>query len=122
MNCPFGFCAITALGNFNPKKGGHIILWEPGLILEFPHGATILIPSSTITHSNIPVREGESQVSFTQYCAGAIFRFVDNGFRTQERLKEEDPECYKYLEGQKDHRWQTGLGLLATMEDVKFNP
>jgi hypothetical protein len=121
MNCPFGFCAITALGRFNPTKGGHIVLWEPKLILEFPDGATILIPSATITHSNIPVQDGDVRVSFTQYCAGGIFRFVDNGFRTQDQLKEDDPEEFELLEGEKDRRWQEGLGLLATMEDVKFN-
>ena len=36
MNCPFAFCTITAFGHFNLKKGSHIILWEPKLILEFP--------------------------------------------------------------------------------------
>ncbi|KAF8879430.1 hypothetical protein CPB84DRAFT_1751652 [Gymnopilus junonius] len=35
-NLSFGFCAITALGSFNPKKGGHLVLWECGLVIEFP--------------------------------------------------------------------------------------
>ena len=26
-NCPFGWCTITALGDFDASKGGHIILW-----------------------------------------------------------------------------------------------
>lgn len=121
MNCPFGFCAITALGRFDATKGGHIILWEPKLVIEFPRGSTILIPSATITHSNIPVQEGDARTSFTQYCPGGIFRYVDNGFRTQEALKTEDPEEYERLEGLKGGRWGAGLALLATMGDVKWN-
>jgi hypothetical protein len=122
MNCPFGFCAIVALGDFNPKDGGHLILWEMRLVVEFPHGSTILIPSATVTHSNIPVDEnGGTRLSFTQYCPGGLFRYVDNGFRTQEALKQEDPAEYERLEQLKGERWKLGSGLLATLGDVKFN-
>ena len=121
MNCPFGFCAITALGKFDSTQGGHIILWEPKLIIEFPPGSTILIPSATITHSNIPVQEDDARISFTQDCTGGIFRYVDNGFRMQEALKREDPREYERLETLKGGRWEAGLGLLATMDNVKWN-
>ncbi|KAJ7363032.1 hypothetical protein DFH08DRAFT_951238 [Mycena albidolilacea] len=32
-NLAWGWCAITALGNFNPDKGGHLILWDLKLII-----------------------------------------------------------------------------------------
>ncbi|KAJ7676313.1 hypothetical protein B0H14DRAFT_3101988 [Mycena olivaceomarginata] len=73
QNVPFGWCAIQSAGNFDATKGGH-----PRL---FPAGALILLPSATITHSNIPVQEGDTRTSFTQFTAGALMRYVDNGFR-----------------------------------------
>ena len=42
-----------------------IILFELGLVIEFLLGSTILIPSSTISHKNVSIQDGESQVSFT---------------------------------------------------------
>jgi hypothetical protein len=50
-NLAYGFCAVTALGRYNPKMGGHLILWDLKLAIEFPPGCTILIPSATLHHS-----------------------------------------------------------------------
>ncbi|KAF8958456.1 hypothetical protein BDZ97DRAFT_1668432, partial [Flammula alnicola] len=119
QNCPFGWCAITALGNFDHTQGGHLILWELKLIIEFPHGCTVLIPSATIMHSNIPVADGDVRVSITQYCAGSIFRYVDNGFRTDRALREEDKQRYEEAQAAKEHRWKMSLGLLSTLEGLK---
>jgi hypothetical protein len=52
VNLPWGWCTITALGDFDPNKGGHLILWDLKLIICFPPGSTILIPSALIRHSN----------------------------------------------------------------------
>ena len=117
-NCPFGFCAIQSLGRFDPTKGGHIILWELGLIIEFPPGSLILIPSATITHSNVPVAEGEERASFTQYAAGGLFRFVDYGFCTEIDLKERDYDRYIKMREAKPDRWQAGLDLLTKLQDL----
>ncbi|KAJ3492655.1 hypothetical protein NLJ89_g11185 [Agrocybe chaxingu] len=80
-NLPFGWCAVTALGDFDPKKGGHLVLWECGLVVEFPPGSTALLPSATISHSNTAIGAQEHRFSFTQYSAGALFRWVENGFK-----------------------------------------
>jgi hypothetical protein len=85
------------LGRFNATKGGHLILWDLGLVVEFPAGALILIPSMTITHLNVPVQEDETHISFTQFSPGSIFRYVDNGFGTVNQLAEEDPAEYERL-------------------------
>jgi hypothetical protein len=45
-NLAWGWCAITALGLFDPNLGGHLILWDLKLIIRFPPGSTILIPSA----------------------------------------------------------------------------
>ncbi|KAJ6448611.1 hypothetical protein DFH09DRAFT_851739, partial [Mycena vulgaris] len=81
-NLSWGWCAITALGNFDPDLGGHLILWDLKLVIRFPPGSTILIPSAIIRHSNVPVGAGEERFSFTQYTAGGLFRWIRNGFQT----------------------------------------
>ncbi|KAJ7695826.1 hypothetical protein B0H14DRAFT_3529964 [Mycena olivaceomarginata] len=97
-----------------PQEGRPLILWELKLVIEFPPGALILIPSTTITHSNLPVGPAEHRASFTQYTGGGLFRYVDNGFRTERELTEEDPDEYARVCEQKAGRWEMGLGLLST--------
>ncbi|KAF7318668.1 hypothetical protein HMN09_00378500 [Mycena chlorophos] len=118
LNLPFGWCAITALGNFDHTKGGHLVLWDLKLVIEFPAGATILIPSATLAHSNIPVSKYEHRSSFTQYTAGGLFRYIDNGFRTEGELAEEDPELYEVRVEEKEKRYQEGLALWSTMDEL----
>ncbi|KIJ11060.1 hypothetical protein PAXINDRAFT_85089, partial [Paxillus involutus ATCC 200175] len=65
-NLSYGLCAVWAGDSYDPKKGGHLILFKLGLVVEFPPGATIFIPSSIVSHGNIPIQEGETWVSFTQ--------------------------------------------------------
>ncbi|KAJ7747100.1 hypothetical protein B0H14DRAFT_3514146 [Mycena olivaceomarginata] len=47
-NLAFGLCAITTLGDFDYKPGGHLVLWDCKLVIEFPPGCTILVPSAAI--------------------------------------------------------------------------
>ncbi|KAJ6502980.1 hypothetical protein DFH09DRAFT_1102282 [Mycena vulgaris] len=42
------------------------------------------ILSAIIRHSNVPVGAGEERFSFTQYTAGGLFRWIRNGFQTDE--------------------------------------
>ncbi|KAF8191325.1 hypothetical protein BJ912DRAFT_849409 [Pholiota molesta] len=119
QNCPFGWCGITALGEFDHTRGGHLVLWELKLVIEFPHGYTVFIPSATITHSNIPAADGDVRVSLTQYCAGSIFRYVDNGLRTDRALRAEDRERYEESQARKESMWTMSLGLLSTIQDLK---
>ncbi|KAJ7745310.1 hypothetical protein B0H16DRAFT_1462826 [Mycena metata] len=86
LNLPFGWCPVTALGDFDPTQGGHLVLWDLKLLIEFPPGSTILIPSATLAHSNIPVAKTEYRASFTQYSAGGLFRYVDNDDKPAQRL------------------------------------
>lgn len=58
------------------------MLWPLKLVIEFPPGATILIPSAAIEHSNMPISPGETRLSITQFTAGALHRWVDNGFQS----------------------------------------
>jgi len=118
LNCPFGMCAITALGQFNSKEGGHLIIWELKLVIEFPHASTILLPSALFTHSNTPVPSGQTRLSITQYCPGGLFRWVDNGFQTEDAFKAADPEGFRRMCARKDLQWEKGLALLSTRDEL----
>jgi hypothetical protein len=87
-NLAWGWCAITALGDFDPDKGGHLILWDLKLIIRFPPGSTLFIPSALLRHSNTSIQNHEKCFSFTQFTAAGIFRFVDNDFRTDRAINE----------------------------------
>ncbi|KAF8200627.1 hypothetical protein K438DRAFT_1436955, partial [Mycena galopus ATCC 62051] len=78
-NLAWGWCSITALGQFNPDLGGHLILWDLNLVIRFPPGSTIMIPSALLRHSNVSIQQNETRYSFTQYTAGSLFRWVHNG-------------------------------------------
>ncbi|KAJ7763261.1 hypothetical protein B0H14DRAFT_2633759 [Mycena olivaceomarginata] len=77
-----GMCLIGTLGNFDPSQGGHLVCWDYDLIICFPPGCSILIPSAVVTHSNTPIQDGEECFSLIQYSAGGLFRWVDNGFKS----------------------------------------
>ncbi|KAJ2923660.1 hypothetical protein H1R20_g13435, partial [Candolleomyces eurysporus] len=104
--------------NFNHTHGGHLILPNLKLLIEFPAGAIILIPSATLIHANTPVQPGERCISFTQYCAGGLFRYVDNGFRTEGEFAEEYPEGFEAMMKEKEDRWRMGVGLWSTLEEL----
>ncbi|KDQ09810.1 hypothetical protein BOTBODRAFT_80704, partial [Botryobasidium botryosum FD-172 SS1] len=54
-----GLCLVIALGVYDHTKGGHIVLHEPKVIVEFAPGDFIFFPSAGITHSNTRIQAGE---------------------------------------------------------------
>ncbi|KAF8125540.1 hypothetical protein K438DRAFT_2002046 [Mycena galopus ATCC 62051] len=52
-------------------------------------GSTILIPSAILRHSNVGIAANERRYSFTQYSAAGMFRWVDNGFRSDVTVAED---------------------------------
>jgi hypothetical protein len=116
VNLAFGMCATTALGDFDPKKGGHLVLWDCGLVIEFPPGSTILIPSATMSHSNVMISADERRYSFTQYTAGGLFRWVENGFKLSAEFRASlSPEELKKQEEKAAQRWAWGLSLIPRL-------
>ncbi|TFK60088.1 hypothetical protein BDN72DRAFT_779851, partial [Pluteus cervinus] len=106
FNRPSGLCAVQALGDFDHTKGGHIILWEAEIFVEFPANSVIPIPSTTITHSNLPCQPGETRISFTHYCV------------RDSQLKQEDLELYTQTWEHRKHQWEQGLALFPRLEDL----
>ncbi|KAJ7828579.1 hypothetical protein B0H14DRAFT_3466266 [Mycena olivaceomarginata] len=90
------------------------------LVIEFPPGCTILIPSAAIYHSNIPIGRKEHHYSFTQYTAGGPFRWVEHDFKTEEEyfasLSAEQAEEEKELGLA---RAEAGAGLYSTIDELR---
>ncbi len=115
LNVPWGWCAITAIGSYDPKRSGHLILWDLGVAIEFPPGSTILIPSAILRHSNVALSEGERRYSLTQYTAGALFRWEECGFQSEASFKAAGGE-YERTAAQ---RWEDGVNTLCDWEEVR---
>ena len=73
---PWGWCSVTSLGSFDHTEGGHLVLWDLNMAIEFPPYSTIFIPSAIITHSNTAIGVTERRSSVTQYNATGLFRWV----------------------------------------------
>jgi hypothetical protein len=118
-NLGWGWCAITALGDFDPDVGGHLILWDLRLVVRFPPGATILLPSAAIRHSNTPIRNHEHRCSFVQYTAGGLFRWVRNGFKTDESWKRSaSPAEKKKREEDNQRQWDEGIKMYSVLDEM----
>jgi len=119
-NLVFGCCSITALSEFDPAASSHIILWECGLIVTFPPGSTILIPSACISHSNTAIQSHKSRYSFTQYSAGGLFRFIKHNFLQNDVFWASLNKEEQAVEEEKDrNQLEWGLSLFSTLEALQ---
>jgi hypothetical protein len=118
-NLAWGWCAITSLGWFDADRGGHLILWDLKLIIRFPPGSTILMPSAIIRHSNIPVQLHEKHFSFVQYTAGGLFRWIRNGYMTDEDFLKNSTMVEKASrEKAAETRWEEGVQMFSSIDDL----
>ncbi|KAI0685212.1 hypothetical protein C8T65DRAFT_592686 [Cerioporus squamosus] len=115
LNHTTGWCAVVALGDFDPKTGGHLVLWDLRIAVEFPPGAVIFIPSAILRHSNIPVAEHETRMSFTQFTAGGLFRWEECGFRSQKDFEANGLQHAKSGE----QRFREGIARLGIWDALK---
>jgi len=91
LNLAWGWCAVTSLGTYDHIRGGHLVLWELEMAVEFPPHSTVFIPSAIITHSNTAIQPGEQRSSVTQYNSEGLFRWV----AYDHSLKKERPKSGK---------------------------
>lgn len=108
------------MGFFDFTRGGHFVLWDLGLVIEFPPGATILIPSALLRHSNVPIANHERRYSITQYTAGAVFRYIYNGFKSDRSwLPTATAAEREQVANDAAKRWEEGLGMFSTWPIVQ---
>jgi len=117
-NLGWGWCSVSALGPFNHLLGSHLILWDLGLVIDFPPGSTILIPSAVIRHSNTTIQDDERRYSFTQYAAGGLFRWVYNGFCSDRDFLAKASKAQKTKrDADRARRWQDGLAMFSKLSE-----
>lgn len=118
-NLPFLWCFIWALGWYNWRKGGHIILWDFKVVIEFPPGSLAAIPSGVCRHSNTRIHQDETRYSFTQYSSGGNFRWVDHDFMSEKEFASKMTASEaEEEEDRKRARWVMGLNLFSTLEEL----
>ncbi|PPR07287.1 hypothetical protein CVT24_010057 [Panaeolus cyanescens] len=114
----FGWCAITSFGHFNPHHGGHFVLWELKMVIEFPRGSTILVPSAAFHHSNTMIDSSEKRLSITHYTTGGLFRWVENGYMSEKQMLHTDPLRYSAMNELKLTRFKKGLAMYSTIDEL----
>ncbi|PBL04570.1 hypothetical protein ARMGADRAFT_912757, partial [Armillaria gallica] len=114
LNYVLGICPVYAGGNFDSKCGGHLILWDLKLVIQFPVGGTIIFLSALLKHSNIPVQPGESCFSFTQFTTAGLFHWVYNSFKSDQEILE-TRQCFEKvgLQMRKERVWERGLKFFS---------
>lgn len=113
-NIAYGWCAVVSFGNYDYKNGGHLVLPELGVILEFPPGCVILIPSSILKHANTPVGPEETRRSIILYSAAGLFRWVHYGFQTR---KATPKAVDKRIVAEGPLRWKNACGLFTKVDE-----
>ena len=66
-----------------------------------------------------PIREGESRMSFTQYAAGGLFRWVDYGFKTWNQLWESDRAHANWELENRPKKWAEFLNLFSKVHELE---
>lgn len=94
-------------------------MWDLKLVIEFPPGSLVAIPSGVCRHSNTRIGKNEVRYSFTQYAPGGNFRWVDRGFQSEEKFHAGLTAAEAKEEKlQKKARWRMGLELFSTFTEL----
>lgn len=118
-NLAQSWCSITPIGHFNAQKGGHLILWDLGLVIDFPAGSTALIPSALVLHSNTSIGDEETRFSIVQYAAGGLFRWVNNGLMTDKQKQEGMVVDEQEEELEAGVNWRKAMGMFTRVSELQ---
>ncbi|KAE9390550.1 hypothetical protein BT96DRAFT_833308 [Gymnopus androsaceus JB14] len=87
-NLVFFMCAVASFGPFDHTCGGHIIAWSLGLVLEFPSGMAMYLPSACMPHSNTPVASHKWRLSMAFFVPAGLVRWFHNRFCLDKDFKD----------------------------------
>ncbi|KAJ3779029.1 hypothetical protein FB446DRAFT_761512 [Lentinula raphanica] len=119
LNYIYGWCAITALGSFDFRSGGHLVLWDLEMVIEVPPGWTMLIPSSYLRHSNTAIAPEETRYSLTQYTAGGLFRVIDDEGHVRKHMSQAEKSAAEELQRE---RINMDLNCYSTLMELGITP
>ncbi|KAJ6525538.1 hypothetical protein DFH09DRAFT_936612, partial [Mycena vulgaris] len=115
----WGWCALTSLGNYNPRWGEELILWDEQKVIKFPPGSTFLFLAAFMRYSYTQVRAGEKQYAFDQYLQAGLFRFVESDFRSEASFEatawKPDHDAREKL---RQARMATALGMYSHVSEL----
>ncbi|KAJ7168778.1 hypothetical protein C8R46DRAFT_897578, partial [Mycena filopes] len=115
----WGWRALTALGDYNPRWGGELILWDERKVIRFPPGATFLFPSAMTRYSFTQIRAQESCFAFSQYAHAGCVRYAENDF-----LNEANFEAIAWRDARRkrerirEARMVEALGMYPLLRDL----
>ncbi|KAJ6503463.1 hypothetical protein C8R47DRAFT_969210 [Mycena vitilis] len=113
-----GWRALTALGNYDSRYGGDIILWDDGFIIRFPPGATILLPAAIMRYSFVNVRPGEKQYAFSQYSPGGLYRYITNGYVNDATFENDaGPREMEAVKRARGRRFEAAMKMYSTIDE-----
>lgn len=97
------------------------MLFNLGLVVQFPPGSTTLIPSASVSHGNTAIQDGETRLSITQYAAGGLFRWAAYGFKAAKSLMKTAAgrKMKDAVDGASGDRWRAGLDLFSKVDELK---
>ncbi|KAJ7812181.1 hypothetical protein B0H14DRAFT_2605979 [Mycena olivaceomarginata] len=103
-NRAHGVCPVTAMGDFDYKKGGHLYMRKLKCVIEFPPRSSAAILSGA----------GETRYSMTQYTA-------EYGFQTARSLLETEGGAEKkaQIDGAPGVRAAQAVGLLSKYDELE---
>ncbi|KAL0563494.1 hypothetical protein V5O48_018575, partial [Marasmius crinis-equi] len=111
---------MTIVLKYDHTKGGHLVLWDLRMVIEFPPGTTIFIPSAVLCHLNTSIQEGETRYSFTMYSAGGLFRWVEHGFQLENIYRD---TVQAVCDAKRNAtRWARGLSMYSTIDELLQTP
>jgi hypothetical protein len=114
-NAPAVPCTITNLGNFDATRGGHLILFDYGLVIEFSPNSTAQILSGCVRYANTAISGGEYRAAMTQYMSAGLSRHVAYGFRPHDALPKDEAQA---LAADGPSRRERVLGMLSTLSSL----
>ncbi|KAJ3980561.1 hypothetical protein F5890DRAFT_1419370 [Lentinula detonsa] len=115
-NLLFGECAVWNGGSFDYKKGGHLVIWDLKLVIEFPPGCIAFLPSAMFAHSNTSISKQDKRHSMTFFSASGLFRWRHNNYMSDKDFMAGASRAERQSwDEHRDNLWQTGLDLLSNM-------
>lgn len=95
FNLLLGLCLILVLGNFDSTFGGHLVLEEAQVIVELARGDMFFLPSAMFTHSNTPIKAGDTRNSMAYWTSGNVFLWAELDEKAMSRCTEAQKAAFR---------------------------
>ena len=118
MNKANGICPVFNVGRFDHTKGGHMAFPQLKIVVQFPSGTFILLPSATMVHGNVCLQEGETRDSITFFTAGGLFRWASYGFQKEADFQKNNPDGWAKEVKERQTRWKDAVNQFSTLESL----